>query len=92
MSRKRPHPDGHEWSSRTSGRNVRRRLDRSRSSPQLIIYNRRISQAARRGDISYCWEIVDWINRQQYIRPDCYSYNPLISYYARKRDERVVYM
>ncbi len=57
-----------------------------RSDPRLIPFNKQINAAARNYDSEACKRILKKIE-QAGLRPDAYSYNPIINLFVRKQDQ-----
>jgi len=58
-----------------------------RSDPRLISYNKRITEAARKWDISSCNKILDEIHQAR-LYPNPFTFNPIINLYVKRRDEK----
>ncbi|MBS0654786.1 MAG: hypothetical protein JSR46_03330 [Verrucomicrobia bacterium] len=60
------------------------------SNPQLVQHNIRIKEAAKRGDVRKCWEILDELPRRN-LHPDAFSFTPILNMYVRQLNEAGAY-
>ncbi len=61
-----------------------------RSNPRLIPFNKQINEAARNNDSEECKRILKEIEKAD-LRPDAYSYTPIINIFVRKQDQKKAY-
>lgn len=53
---------------------------------KLILFNRRMTTAAKMGRVDLCWKILKEI--WQVMVPDTYSYNPILDLFVKQKNEK----